>query len=44
MIKNPIDLDVIEKNMLNGKYVDVNAFDEDFFLLFRNVQVSCELK
>ena len=41
MIKEPIDLNTIEKNILTGQYTNVEDFEKDFLKLFDNVEVGC---
>ena len=39
LIEDPIDMNTIERNILTGKYKSVEAFDNDFLKLFKNVEV-----
>lgn len=40
LIKEPIDLNTIEKNILTGQYTNVEDFEKDFLKLFDNVEVT----
>ena len=44
MIKEPIDLNTIEKNILTGQYTNVEDFEKDFLKLFDNVEVNCSYR
>ena len=39
VVKEPIDLNMIERNILTGQYKSPEAFEGDFLKLFRNVEV-----
>ena len=39
LIKEPIDLTLIEDKVMTGQYKTLEAFEADFLKLFRNVEV-----